>query len=474
MDVAGLPLTSPPAVGTEEPKAASPESASRPEAAWSPAKRFGFRFLAAYFVLFSFPFPLNYVPWLGDFLQTGVNRFWMAVARWVGAHVLGLEGEMTVDFTGSGDRTADYVLLLVTVVLALVGAAVWTLLDRRRRHYRYTARWLEVGARYLLGLVMLGYGFVKVLPSQFPPPSLARLLEPYGDSSPMGLLWTFMGASAAYTVFAGLGEVVGGFLLFFRRTRALGALVLAGVLTNVAMLNYAYDVPVKLFSTQLLLLALGLLALDGRRLVAVFLTNETAPPADSSPLFRSRRWRIAGHVLAVLLVVNFTWATVSQGWSGYHNRGAGRQKSSLWGIHDVESFRADGEELPPLLSDEVRWHRLVVDRARAVRFAGIERPGSISIQKMDGSLERHPVELDEEAHTLTLLPAGQTSVEAAREAGVEVTDVLHYERPEPDLLVLRGRWQGAEIEVHLRARDLSSMELTGRGYHWINEVPYNR
>jgi hypothetical protein len=40
---------------------------------------------------------------------------------------------------------------------------------------------------------MLVYGFIKVFPTQFHLPGPGRLVQPYGDSSPMALLWTFMG-----------------------------------------------------------------------------------------------------------------------------------------------------------------------------------------------------------------------------------------------------------------------------------------
>lgn len=183
----------------------------------------------------------------------------------MGTYVLGLEGELFLGPTGSGDTTFDHVKLLMTAVLALAGALVWTLADRRRRRYEVAPRWLETGCRYYLALTLLSYGLFKVVPVQFPPPSLT--------------LWTFMGASMAYTVFAGLGEVVGAVLLLFRRTRLLGALVSAAVLTNVVVLNFTYDVPVKLFSAHLLAMAVALIALDARRLVAFFVRNAPAPPA---------------------------------------------------------------------------------------------------------------------------------------------------------------------------------------------------
>jgi hypothetical protein len=39
-----------------------------------------------------------------------------------------------------------------------------------------------------------------------------RLLKPYGESSPMGLLWTFMGYSTGYNLFTGGAEALGGLL----------------------------------------------------------------------------------------------------------------------------------------------------------------------------------------------------------------------------------------------------------------------
>ena len=113
---------------------------------------------------------------------------------------------------------------------------------------------------------MISYGAVKVIKSQFPDPSLARLMQTYGDSSPMGLLWTFMGASKSYNIFTGGVECLGGFLLFIPRLTTLGALVSIGALANIFMLNMSYDVPVKLYSFHLLLMAVVLAAPDLRRL----------------------------------------------------------------------------------------------------------------------------------------------------------------------------------------------------------------
>lgn len=454
-------------------------SVSRPEptapaAVWPPWKRLGFRFLATYFLLYTFPFPLDALPWLGGKLSQGTQWLWQQAALWVGHGVLGIEGEIFTGRTGSGDTTLDYLKLLVLLALAVLVTLIWTLIDRKRQAYPRAARWLVVGCRFYLGIVLLGYGLAKVVPTQFSTPSLNRLLQTYGASSPMGIVWTFMGLSPAYTIFCGLMETLPALLLFFRRTRLLGAVLAAAVMTNVAMINYAFDVPVKLFSSHLLAMALALVLLDARRLMAFFVCNRPAPAAELPPLFESRKLHLAAIGVGGLLVASVLVMDTMSQIEIYRSVGAGRPKPATWGIHDVESFRAGGEELPPLLTDETRWRALVIDRALPLKFGAFEQPGYVSIQGMDGKLAYHAVELDEEAGTLTLLPEGQTSVAAAREAGVAITDVLRYERPEPGRMILRGSFEGREIEVTLRERDLEEMLLISRGYHWINELPFNR
>ncbi len=188
---------------------------------------------------------------------------------------------------GSGDTMFHWVQILVMLILAVIAAGVWSVLDRRRTEYARLYLGLRVGARLMLGMTLISYGAAKVIQSQFPPPWLFRLDQPLGEFSPMGLLWTFMGASRAYNVVTGLAEMIPGILLFFPRTTLAGALMAAGVMVNVVALNFCYDVPVKQFSVHLLALALFIAAHDARRLVGFFLSEDaTPPPAFPHPRFQ--------------------------------------------------------------------------------------------------------------------------------------------------------------------------------------------
>ncbi|HWW61910.1 MAG TPA: hypothetical protein VN181_11125, partial [Thermoanaerobaculia bacterium] len=190
------------------------------------AGRVAFRFVFCYFVLYDFPSPLDAVPDIGPFAQL-VTDAWARLVQPVAEAVFGVAADVLPN--GSGDTTFNYVQIFVIAMLSAVVTVAWSFLDRNRPDYNRLAGWLRVYLRFVVGVAMISYGAFKVIKAQFPAASLDRLLEPYGDASPMGLLWTFMGASTLYNLFTGAGEMAGGLLLFARRTQLLGALITAAV-----------------------------------------------------------------------------------------------------------------------------------------------------------------------------------------------------------------------------------------------------
>jgi hypothetical protein len=193
---------------------------------WHPFVRTGFRFAFVYLLLYNLPFPLTAIPYV-DKAAEWYNSLW----SWIVPRVAraAFNKEVATVFNGSGDRTFDYLLVACLLLIALVITVIWTVLDRKRLGYPTLYRWLNLYVRFSLGTTMIGYGAFKVISSQFVAPSLERLMQSYGDSSRMGLLWTFMGASEPYTMFVGFAEMIAGILLFPRKTSTLGALMSVGV-----------------------------------------------------------------------------------------------------------------------------------------------------------------------------------------------------------------------------------------------------
>jgi hypothetical protein len=417
---------------------------------WNPAQRIAFRFLFAYFILYALPFPLGYIP---QAMRVVVSypEIWNALVPWVGRHVFGVE--ITVRPNGSGDTTYNYVQVFCYAVIAAGAALVWTLLDRKRLQYARLYGWLRVYVRFYLATTLISYGAVKIIKAQFPSPSLDRLLQPFGDASPMGLLWTFMGVSESYNIFTGAGEVLGGLLLTTRRTTLLGALVSFGVLSHVTALNFCYDVPVKQFSFHLLAMSLFLMAPDLSRLAKLFLFNRGVEPAEIRPFSKWSWLNFSAIALRTLLVLYFVWITIQGAQFSRKAFGDLSPRSPLHGIWNVEEFEVDGTARPPLITDGQRWRRVVFDY-----------PTMIAIQLMSDSRVRYSLALDPSKQTLAFTKRADPSWKAT----------FSYQHSEPDLLAMEGTLDGRKIKAKLHRTNASDFLLINRGFHWINEYPFNR
>jgi len=428
----------------------APPSEARP---WPPLRRAAFRGLFVYAALYLLPHWLFLIPGLGivgvwysnavQWLDLRVARLLLGAGAPIDLHTLG---------TGSGDTMLDYLSLAWQSAFALIAGLLWAAFDRRRVSYDALHQWLRVFIRYTLAGIMFGYGFAKVFfPGQFAHPTLDRLIEPFGHSSPMGLLWTFMGYSQPYTMFTGAVECLGGLLLLSQRTTTLGALVVAAAMGNVAMLNFSYDVPVKLYSSHLFLFAVFLLAPDMSRLIGVFVANRPVAAARIREPFAST-WVRRAAVAAKWAVIAITlWQNL---WPRFTTlRQPPRQAVSYYGIYDVESFTANGEARPATSMDARRWRRVIINET-----------GGVSVQTMDDATIRYRTKKDPKNHTYELStifsPYDKT--------------ILTYAEPGPDALVLDGKYAGETIAVTLRKAPMPRFLLNERGFHWVSEYPYNR
>jgi hypothetical protein len=403
------------------------------EEEWSLATRVAFRFCFAFLLLYYFPFPLDYVPKVGEWLAQPWN--WLVPIA--SQSLFGVKAEVLPN--GSGDTTWNYVQLFLMVAASAAATLVWSLVSRASSYPRLH-QWFRVYIRFALANIMISYGVVKVIPSQFPSPGLDRLMQPFGDASPMGLLWTFMGASAAYNVFTGLGELVGGLLLTTRRTTLAGALLSAAVMTQVAVLNYCYDVPVKLFSSVLLFTALFLIAPDAKRLVTFLFTGPD----------RAAWWKVG---LRTAVVVGFVGYSLYGAASARKQYGDLSPRSPLRGIWNVDELTIDGVAQPPLLTNATRWRRMIFDGTYGM-----------SIQLVSDQRNRYGIELAEGERSIVLKKRDDPAFQAR----------FRYTRPDPHTLVVDGTMDGKKIHATMHMDPAKEFLLTSRGFHWINEYPFNR
>jgi uncharacterized membrane protein YphA (DoxX/SURF4 family) len=369
------------------------------------------------------------------------------IVFWTAANIFQLRQPLIYTGSGSGDKTFDWVLAFCILIVAVIAAAVWSILDRRRENYTALHKWFRVFMRFGLASQMLLYGFLKAVPLQMPFPSLAKLIEPFGNFSPMGVLWWSVGASPAYEIFTGCAELLGGLLLVIPGTTMFGALVCLADTTQVFALNMTYDVPVKLLSFHLILLSLFLLAPDVRRLIGFFFLNRPVAPSAAPGLFSTRLGNRIALTVQVGLGLWLVGTHAFGAWIQWHSYGGGRIVPPIYGIWDVEQMSVDGEIRPPLVTDNDRWRRMIVDF-----------PTFIGFQRMDNSVINYQATIDYSAKGRIFLPQG----------------ILAFQRPAPGRLVLDGSMSGRKIHMELELVDRDKFLLVSRGFHWIQEYPFNR
>ncbi len=257
------------------------------------ALAFARRWALLFGVLFAATVPLSYrmLPSPG-----------VALRPWLEASGRALLGRPVALFSDSVDLYGYAAGLLLATALA---AAVWAA-GARRTAATEARLWylLHTGAAWFLALQLLEYGFDKVFKHQFYLPEPNTLYTPLGQLPSDLAYWSVMGASHAYSVFAGLLEVLPGLLLLWGRTRLVGGILAAAVLANVLALNIGFDISVKLWSSFLLLLA-GLVAAPGLRTAYYALVRERYRPARPvRPAGWQGRWvgALRGVGLGVLLL----------------------------------------------------------------------------------------------------------------------------------------------------------------------------
>ena len=374
---------------------------------------------------------------------------WTPVVPWVAHHLFGIT---TVSPRwGGGETTWYYVQIATAATLAALFAAVWTAVDRRRTDYRELDRWLRVYLRLFLASVLFVYGWGKVFPVQFPALGPERLSQTFGEASPNGFLWAFMGYSPAYMAFSGLGEVIAGVLLCFRRTVTLGALIGAAVMLNVVALNFAFDVGVKLDSTFYLLALLYLAAPDARRLTNVLVLDRPTEPRPMIPVRSAWQHRLTVIVPAVLAGFFFV-RSAQRGWDALYERGHRAPLPALYGLYDVDSVVRNGVARSLVPTDSTDWSRVAIGQRRS------------TVRLTSGALEFYTAGVDTTARTVRFAP---------RDDG-PAASTWAFERPDTNRLILRGRMGTDSVELVLRRVDHTRYRLVSHPFHWAHNTTENR
>ncbi|APA97836.1 DoxX family protein [Nocardia seriolae] len=446
-----------------DPVPAAPPTAAAGE--WRSPTRLGFRFGVCYFGLFGLVGVLGLVPIL--LAGLGIESGWAWVhgglgllrppIAWTATQVLGLR--VTSTQVGS-DSAFQWTALFLLAVIALLGTAGWSVLDRRRRGYTRLFAWTQLYWRFVLAISMFYFGMAKAIPTQMPF-VLNRLVEPYGNFSPEGVLWSQVSVSPAYEIALGAAELLAGVLLVIPRAATAGALLCAVDMAQVLLLNMTYDIRLKTVSSQFLLLSLVLLAPQARRLAAVLFSDRAAPALRRIPLFASARANRIALIAQLAVGLILLAVTGAQNWRQWDH-----PTPELYGIYEIDHFSSEGYARDPLLTDGLRWRRVVVDRPFHV-----SDPVALTIQHMDDSFEIYGGTIDPARHIIDL----HHRIALGTYAETPVRVRLTYWWPGPGLLVIDADdYAGHRIHAYFKQLDPKSFPLLERGFSWVQEQPYNR
>lgn len=430
-----------------------------PTAKWSTLQKFLFQFFFIYFIFYAAPWTwLDGIPYY-EYVSMGYNWLIDQLVQFGNRYIFKAYKEL-VPLNGSGDTSWAYTQLWLFLLISLVGAAIWLVLDRNKPHYRNWNYVLSNVVRYFLAINAFGYGIIKLFALQMIFPSLSQLATPLGELLPMRFSWLFIGYSETYQVFSGAAEVVVGLLLFYRRTATGGTLMAFAVFTNVMVMNFAYDIPVKLFSTHLVVMSLFLLAQEHQRIAAFFFFNQTAAPSSLYDRVFHKKWqriiRIITKIGFVILIIILPF------YFSYERKQSMKeivdQKPIRSGVYDVADFVLNKDTIPAIIGDSARrWSQLIF------------QPGTTGSMLSADTLYR---KMYGRAYFGYFVDTAKQEMQF-RWAGKQSDSLftLKYNIPDSTTIALTGKIRNDSVYIRLK-RTNKQFRLAEKQFHWLSE--YNR
>jgi hypothetical protein len=167
-----------------------------------------------------------------------------------------------------------WLALAAMVMLSFLIAALWQRSNKGSRLHK----WFEGIIIFYVAYSISGYGFAKLLGTQFHP-ALSILDTPVGDLNGFWLTWVYYSHSQALIFILGGMQIGGSILLMFRRTRLPAVFILLPVMLNIDLINHFYDIsPLAYYnSAHYTFILLFLLFIDYEKLKIIFSYKGTMP-----------------------------------------------------------------------------------------------------------------------------------------------------------------------------------------------------
>jgi hypothetical protein len=318
---------------------------------WSEKEKNIFRFFFLFFIIQALPLSV-------DFFKTVFGINWAHISY---TDIFNLT-RLSAKFIPGADSFINWIIIAVA---SLIGAVLWSKSKFKNKDYNTLYYWLRVVVRYRLAIGIIGYGFIKFFPLQAPFPSISNLNTNYGDFTDWKIFSLSLGIVPSYESFLGGIELLAGFLLLFRKTATLGALLIVVFTGNVFIANLAYDGGEYVYSLYLVIFALFVLSFDAVKIYNLISLERPTQPNVFKPSFSSREKKIR-LILKTLVIFFFVFFYGFKTYSGYRHdpyqypTTTGLAKAS--GIYNVSEFRINNRVLPYSATDSIRWKDVVFEK----------------------------------------------------------------------------------------------------------------
>ena len=340
---------------------------SKPATAWTKNQKIAFRIVFIYLAFLCLPLYSEFYKYLYNLKLSELNcrdLFIIATYR-------------TIDFVKINSESGrwgllSYINLFIPLVIAVAGAALWTVLDKKTTEYNRLYYWIRVVARYRVGIGIVAWGFRKLIPGQMVWPTIGILNTPFGDFQAQKLYWQSVGIVPSYEVFLGIAEFTAGFLLLFRRTTALGAALTAVVLGNIVIANHVYDGSVHVHSFCYTIIALIILWYDLPNIWNLLVREKDTIPKTYYPII-SEAWlkytRIGLKAFVhIVFVALFLMLQIDDYVHAPYRLPDTPGIAGTAGIYNISEFKLNNKVIPYSPLDSLRWQDAVFENWSTISF----------------------------------------------------------------------------------------------------------
>jgi hypothetical protein len=201
-------------------------------------------------------------------------------------------------------------------------------------------------------------------------------------------------------------------------------------------------------------MSLFLLAKDIHRLINFFFLNRPVSAASiAAPVFKKRWQNILTVVLKYGLILYVLISNTLQSAEAVNMYGEKAPKPPLYGIYNIKTFIRNRDTIAALKTDTARWDKLIVSYT-----------GYSFIKFMNDSVKGFAFTPDTTARKIVMFDYNDTTKKSN----------LVYSFPQNDVLLLTGKLNDDLVTIEMKKYNLNNFLLIDRGFHWVNEYPFNR